>query len=228
MTLVREVQLGILTRREHQLKEMVEYLKSLGTEARLIKESAKDDFGRDIRETVIVLNNQVINRIRLESNVYVLNNHVTIALCFHYEMYLNKPLPTGSKREIEAKVKFIKMNKVLGIFGGEVIDAEWVGGVTAKYLALDTELSRLLVEKSRCGHQFDLRIKVQSPYVIEIVGPESVESMMPADYGASGEKKSGIACNQPLEFSIYSRIGRTVGDAVSQVISDRNRNQAAH
>ena len=105
------------------LGEFIFYLQSWGIDANLGKESAVDYFGRDIEETVVQLSGKSLQEIRLYARIYGTG---LIIYRFYYDI-LFAELPPEVSRAIATKVKLVKEDKVIGLFGGKLVDIKWVG-----------------------------------------------------------------------------------------------------
>ncbi len=115
---------------------------------------------------------------------------------------LDKPLAREAKKEAKAKSKAIRQNKKLGIWGGKLIDVEWVGSRIADYLNQDMELRMKLVDAKEGFDHIKIKPGGKSAVDIKIVlGDDHVtarEVVIMTDH-----------------FSSYDRIAKHVREVVS-------------
>ncbi len=208
MGLVLELQEKAQREREEQLKAMVGYLRGSAVDARLVEETVAEGFGSNAEETVIRVHGKNISRIRLVTEVPGATQRVSH---FRYEIFPPEALPGGAKRALKAKLKPVKADKVLHLFGGRTVAVRWAGGDIVERLNADRELSRLLVALTNQGEDARIEVRANSPAAIEIRGPGFIQPPSWLSAGATAENDRE-KMNKIFGFEIYDRIARHVND----------------
>lgn len=209
---MRELADKITKDRQQKLDGMLAYLHNSGLDATLTEESTIDRYGESVNETIIRLRKQKIHKIRLGTTEYDRGSEGSSVSSFHYEIVCDKPLTSASKKIINAKIKLVKEKKLLGLFGGKVVDIKWAGRDIAEALNSDIELSRLLIESATGDGSDKLRIQTKSQSVVEILGPAPIESPLSSKAEMIKTKAGQEAYNKPFKFEIYSRIAGHIND----------------
>ena len=213
MSLVRELKAEKAIERQQLLNTITKYIGSLGVDALLVEESSTDNFGGTINELVIRLKGKSIDRIRLNSMDYISCGVLSSVSRFHYEVFLDKKLTRNYTRQIRAKTKSIKEKKTLGLFGGKVIDINWVGQDLAELLNHDSEISKVLLDCTKALGNPEFQIRAKSPSTVEILGPRFVEPQRIMDLLAVGKMGQFEECI--FEFNICERIAKHVRELAS-------------
>ncbi len=147
-----------------------QYLGRSGVKAGLIQEPALDSFGVSVTESAIQLKEENIDTIRL---VRTSSGSCSSgeALRFQYKLRLENDLPADLVPKLKARTKTIKVGKVLGLFGGKIVDVKWTGQELADLLNQDTEVSQVLLRCMQILEEMDLNIEAASSSEIYISGP---------------------------------------------------------
>jgi len=196
-----EIEIG----REEILGEFIFYLQSRGIDANLGKESAVDYFGRDIEETVVQLSEQSLQEIRLYARIYGTG---LIIYRFYYDI-LFAELPPEVSRAIATKVKLVKEDKVIGLFGGKLVDIKWVGQDIAQQLNSDSNLWQRLFQYAGYFDAGQIQIYAASPSRVRLLGPKLVVSVNELN-DESGRKKIKEDLIKLLDFEIYEDIAEHI------------------
>ncbi|MFC1915242.1 hypothetical protein ACFLW4_00890 [Chloroflexota bacterium] len=189
-----------MAERANQLRAFATYLRGLGVDANLVEKTREGT----VIESAICLKGQSIGKLYLED--YDEYGTGSSASRFHFQIALDKVFPRSSGRTIAAKVKTIKENKFLGLFGGKVVGIKWVGGDLAVRLNRDMDLSRTLLECAKYSGSVELQIQAKSPATVEILGPKFVGPLT-----LLKEREADLKiCDELFEFQIYERIAKQV------------------
>lgn len=212
MSLVRELESKRAIEKKQVIEAAIEYLRSVGTEVVQGKESTTSMLGTNIIEPVIQLVNGDINLVRLISTDYISYRITGDFSRFQYEVSLNKKLTPALRQHIATVTKLIKGKKMLGLFGGEVIDINWVGRGLARLLNNDSEISRMLLECATSLKNLDFRIQVKSQTTVMILGPSFAERERITNLFKFGLKEPFEEC--VFGYKICNRIARHIKELV--------------
>jgi hypothetical protein len=213
MSLVRELQLKKAIERTKQVESMASYLRGLGIDAAVVTESAEGITEEVIAESVIQLKKQNINRIRLLATDFISCGMIGSVSRFRYEVLLDKNMPHNADRRINSKTRPLKEKKFLGLFGGKVVDIKWVGRDLADRLNHDSNIKGVLLQCTRSWGNAEFQIQMESPSVIEILGPRFAESQWIPQLDTIEGKKGFEDC--VFGFNICNRIAKYIRDIVA-------------
>ncbi|MFC1914635.1 hypothetical protein ACFLWK_00035 [Chloroflexota bacterium] len=199
------MQIEIEGGREEILGELISYLQDWGIDANLGKQSAIDYFGRDIEETVVQLSGQSLQEIRLYARIYGTG---LIIYRFYYDV-LFAELPSEVSRAVATKIKLVKEDKVIGLFGGKLVDIEWIGHDIAEQLNSDSSLRQRLFQYAGYFDAGQIQIYAASSSQVRLLGPKLMVSVNEL-HDESGRKKIKEDLRKLLDFEIYENIAEHI------------------
>ena len=197
-----ELQAEIKKKQDTILREVARNLSDGGLKVSLTEETETDFSGKDSQESAIELSGGVIRKIRLLNYNYGTTDTI---FRFQYELLPESELPPHSDKAIDARVKLVRDNKVLGLFGGEVVDVKWAGNEVAERLNADADLSRQLFEYLKHLENPAIQIYAKSSLKVDILGPRLTASFAAlTDEELSKQFIEGAV--NVFAFDIYERI----------------------
>jgi hypothetical protein len=202
--------------REQILGELISYLQGRGIDANLGKESAIDYFGRDTEETVVQLSGQSLQEIKLYARIYGTG---LIIYRFCYDILFDEKLHSEISRTIATKVKLLKEDKVIGLFGGKLVDIEWVGHDIAERLNSDSNLRQRLFQYAEYFDVGQIQIYAVSPSRVRLLGPKLLVSVNELnDESGRGKIKEDLI--KLIDFRIYEDIAKHIKKIPAKQISN--------
>ena len=214
MSLVRELEEKRVAERRQLMEAMAAYLRSQHIENELIDEPGTSVFGSPITETAIQLKNSKINTIRLISNDYMTCGVSGSVSRFQYQIISSKQLGSDSVKHLSAKTKTVKDKKVLGLFGGDIVNLKWVGNGLASQLNTDSEIAGMLVKCAKSWENVEFQIQSKPPEVIEIYGPSFSDMARIQKLYDTGQKNTVENC--VFGFKICDRIAIHIIDLINR------------
>lgn len=206
MSLVIELQNIIEREREGKLREIAIILGNKGISASLSKKQTVDYLGAEAEETIIHLENESIQNIRLVAR-QSRADYVIFRYC--YEVQLYEELSSTAKKAIKAKLKPIKIDRNLGIFGGTIIGAKWNGRYIAETLNSDEILSNQVVNYVKHLENAKIEIYTKSLTEIIILSPE-LSANQASLTGELTNNKMSEDLSTLFDYNIFDRIAKTI------------------
>jgi hypothetical protein len=224
MSLVIELQSIIEREREDKLREIALILGNRGISASLSKKQTVDYLGAEAEETIIHFENESIQNIRLVARQSGAD-YVVYRYC--YEILLDEGPSSNMKKAIKAKLRLIKTDKNLGLFGGTIVGARWDGRVIAETLNSDEALLNQIVDYVKHLENAKIEIYAKSATEIVILGPEQFVTAVSLT-GEPTRHQVSEDLSALFEYEIYNRIAkivrtRIVADSSEHVALPMNR-----
>jgi len=188
------------------LHELTLYLQKKGIDTTLNKEPAIDYFGRDTEEAVLQLAGQSLQEIRLYARIYGTG---LIIYRFYYDLLFDTKLSPEMCRSIATKVKPVKEDKVIGLFGGKLVGIKWLGRDVAAQLSSDNNLLSRLLDYAGYFDVGQIRIYAESSSRVRVLGPRLVVPVNELNDEA-GRKRNREGLIRLLYFEIYESIAQQV------------------
>lgn len=221
---MRELEVKSAADRKKLMQAIFHYLGRLGVKANLIQEPVFDSLGVTIMESVIQLKEQRIDSLRLIREGNLGCGSKGDVLRFQYNLRLDKELKTESIPELKARTKTVKEGKVLGLFGGKIVDVKWAGQELADILNQDTEISKVLLHCTQIWGEMELNIDAVSLSEICISGPWFVNpNTIIALYspGKSYEEQSCV-----FGYKTIDRIAEIIQDRVLNIKFEKQKERS--
>jgi hypothetical protein len=174
MSSVKELEEQNARERKILMQALSKYLKQSDIEAELKEETASNYLGMTFQESVIQIKGKNLDTIRLvgiDSGGCGVPGNV---MRFQYGVRLNKEISTDLIEKIKCETKLIKEGKIIGYFGGKVVEVKWVGKELAEVLNKDSEISVDMLKCTKSWSYLEYSIETNSGE-IDILGPRFVD-----------------------------------------------------
>ncbi|MFC1912837.1 hypothetical protein ACFLX7_01400 [Chloroflexota bacterium] len=152
------------------------------------------------------LSDQSLQEIRLYARIYGTG---LIVYRFYYDVIFDEKLLREVGRTIAAKIKLVKEDKIIGLFGGKLVDIEWVGNDIAEHLNADSNLRQRLIQYAGYFDAGQIQIYAALPSQVRLSGPQLMVSINELN-GESGRKKIKENLIKLLDFEIYEDIAEHI------------------
>lgn len=131
-----------------EIGNLVDYLKRYELKTKIVKQAELSS--AKIRSLgVIQLTGRSIDEIELKREEYEDGRGGGHIDSIHFRVTYLQPPAAGSREAATARTRIVKGNKILGMFGGKVIDVEWVGNSRIENaLNRDIDLRMMLIDPS--------------------------------------------------------------------------------
>jgi hypothetical protein len=168
---VRELEARNTAGRNKLMQTISNHLERSGIATAVIQKPAMDSFGEAETETILQLQEQRIESIRLFKMASAGCGDAGEALRFEYKLRLEKEIPVEILPALRSQTKTIKVGKLLGLFGGRVKEVKWTGQELADALNRDQEISKVLLKCSEIWGEVEITITAISSSEVLIYGP---------------------------------------------------------
>jgi hypothetical protein len=194
MSSVQELEERNTYEKEILMRVYLNLLVKNGVKAELIKEPATNSLGMPIQESVILMKEQTIDRIRLAGSDGSGCGGPDSITRFQYELKLDRGLSLQQMKDINTVTELVKEGKVLSFFGGKVVEVKWVGQTLAEALNNDKEIADNLLNCAKSWSHLDYNIEAVSPNDVYINGPRFVNPGRIAELFESNLKEEIKSC----------------------------------